>query len=90
MDSDLFAGRWARCSDRQRDLLGLIARLDDADTEFAVKDVELLSRAHLEKPFSGSHIVQMLAALERKGLIFKDRRGRYAFAVPLFGQFIRR
>ena len=32
----------------------------------------------------------MLAALERKGLIFKDRRARYAFAVPLFGRFIRR
>ena len=90
LDSDFFAGRWARCSDRQRDLLGLIARLDEPDTEFAVKDLELLSRAHLEKPFSGSHIVQMLAALERKGLIFKDRRARYAFAVPLFGQFIRR
>ena len=90
LDSDFFAGRWARCSDRQRDLLGLIARLDDPDTQFAVKDVELLSRAHLDKPFSGSHIVQMLAALERKGLIFKDRRARYAFAVPLFGQFIRR
>lgn len=90
LDSDFFAGRWARCSDRQRDLMGLVARLDDPDTEFAVKDLELLSRAHLDKPFSGSHIVQMLAALERKGLIFKDRRGRYAFAVPLFGPFIRR
>lgn len=90
LDSDFFAGRWARCSDRQRDLLGLIAQLDESDTEFAVRDVELLSRAHLDKPFSASHIVQMLAALERKGLIFKDRRARYAFAVPLFGQFIRR
>lgn len=90
LDSDFFAGRWARCSDRQRDLLGLIARLDDPEREFAVKDVEHLSRTLLEKPFSASHIVQMLAALERKGLIFKDRRARYAFAVPLFGQFIRR
>ena len=90
LDSDFFAGRWARCSDRQRDLLGLIARLESPDTEFAVKDVEVLSRTHLDKPFSGSHIVQMLAALERKGLIFKDRRACYAFAVPLFGQFIRR
>ena len=90
LDSDFFAGRWARCSERQRDLLGLIARLGSSDTEFAVKQVETLSRAHLDKPFSSSHIVQMLAALERKGLIFKDRRARYAFAVPLFGQFIRR
>lgn len=90
LDYGFFAGRWAKCSDRQRDLLGLIARLDNPDAEFAVKDLELLSRTHLDKPFSGSHIVQMLAALERKGLIFKDRRARYAFAVPLFGQFIRR
>ena len=42
------------------------------------------------RPFCKSHIVQMLAALERKGLVFKDRRARYASAVPLFGQFIRR
>ena len=90
LDSDFFAGRWARCSERQRDLLGLIARLGSPDTEFAVKQVEVMSRAHLDKPFSSSHIVQMLAALERKGLIFKDRRARYAFAVPLFGRFIRR
>lgn len=90
LDSDFFAGRWARCSERQRELLGLVAQLESPDTEFAVKDLEVLSRARLDKPFSASHIVQMLAALERKGLIFKDRRARYAFAVPLFGQFIRR
>jgi hypothetical protein len=29
---------------------------------------------------------QMLAALGASGLVYKNRHGRYSFAVPLFGQ----
>ena len=32
----------------------------------------------------------MLGNLSNAGLIYKNRHGRYAFAVPLLGQFIRR
>jgi hypothetical protein len=32
----------------------------------------------------------MLAALASSGLVYKNRHGRYSFAVPLFGQFVMR
>jgi hypothetical protein len=32
----------------------------------------------------------MLASLAERGMIYKNRMGRYAFAVPLLGRFILR
>ena len=90
LDSDFFAGRWARATDRQRDLLQAIAQLPQADAEFAVQDVVEISKRVLAKPFSPSHANQMLASLCNAGLVYKNRHGRYSFAVPLLGQFILR
>ncbi|MCX6942685.1 MAG: hypothetical protein NTX09_18490 [Verrucomicrobia bacterium] len=33
---------------------------------------------------------QILAKLAESGLVYKNRHGRYSFAVPLLGDFIRR
>lgn len=90
LDSDFFAGRWARVTDRQRQLLFVIASLDSADDEFTVQEIVERSRMDLSKPFSSSHVNQMLAALSTAGLVYKNRHGRYSFAVPLFGQFVLR
>ncbi|MFK3725595.1 ATP-binding protein [Pseudomonas monteilii] len=90
LDSDFFVGRWARATDRQRELLGVIAELEHCDGEFSVQDVTVKSKALLEKPFSSSHVNQMLSSLADSGLIYKNRHGKYSFAVPLLGQFIRR
>jgi hypothetical protein len=90
LDTDFFAGRWARATDRQRELLSVIARLPNCDAEFSVQEVVELSRRLLEKPFSGSHVNQMLSTLSNAGLVYKNRHGRYSFAVPLLGQFILR
>jgi hypothetical protein len=89
LDSDFFAGRWARATDRQRDLLWAIATLGKADDEFTVQEVVAASKA-LEKPFGSSHVNQMLASLGTAGLIYKNRFGKYSFAVPLFDRFILR
>ena len=35
-----------------------------------------------------SRVNQMLGALSTQGLVFKNRHGRYSFAVPLMGKFI--
>lgn len=53
---------------------------------------EVVERSHreLRKPFSPSHANQMLSALSSAGLVYKNRHGRYSFAVPLLGRFIRR
>ncbi|OQY01973.1 MAG: hypothetical protein B6I26_03150 [Desulfobacteraceae bacterium 4572_130] len=88
LDSDFFAGRWARATDRQRELLLIISQLPNSNEEFAVQEVVDLSKKNMEKPFSNSHVNQMLNSLTTAGLIYKNRYGKYAFAVPLLDQFI--
>lgn len=90
LDSDFFAGRWAKATDRQRELLVVIAHLDNSDVEFSVQEIVEKSKELVDKPFSSSHANQMLSTLSNNGLIFKNRHGRYAFAVPLLGRFILR
>lgn len=90
LDTDFFAGCWARASDRQRALLVAIARLERCDEEFTVQQVVAESTRSLDKPFSKSHVNQMLVALAAQGLVYKNRHGKYSFAVPLLGQFISR
>jgi len=90
LDNNFFAGRWARATDRQRDLLTVIAHLTSSDEEFSVQEVVEKSKLLLEKPFGASHANQMLVALGENGLVYKNRHGRYSFAVPLLGQFIHR
>lgn len=68
----------------------MISRLEHCDQMFTVRDVVQESRRGRERPFSASHVNQMLTALAAQGLVYKNRRGRYSFAVPLLGRFIRR
>jgi hypothetical protein len=90
LDSDFFAGRWAKVTDRQRVLLGVIAYLDNPGDEFTVQEVANASKKMTERPFSSSHVNQMLASLSTAGLVYKNRYGKYSFAVPLLGEFIKR
>lgn len=90
LDTDFFAGRWARATDRQRELMSLIAQLDNCDEEYTVQEIVEISKESGGKPFSNSHVNQMLSTLSNTGLIYKNRHGKYSFAVPLLGQFIRR
>ena len=90
LDTDFFAGRWARATDRQRALLFVISGLDSHADEFTVQQVVEESRRALDKPFSSSHVNQMLVTLASQGLVYKNRHGRYSFAVPMLDRFIRR
>jgi hypothetical protein len=90
LDSDFFAGRWAKATDRERDLLFTIAGLPNYDAEFTVQEVVVRSKSAHSKPFSSSHVNQMLNSLIQAGLVYRNRYGKYSFAVPLLGQFIRR
>jgi type II secretory pathway predicted ATPase ExeA len=90
LDSDFFSGRWNKVTNRQRELLSIIASLDAADEEFTVQEISEASRNRSGKPFSPSHVNQMLTALAEQGLIFKNRHGKYSFAVPMLADFIRR
>lgn len=89
LDMDFFEARWARLTDRQRDLLGVIALLESSDGEFTVQEIVERSQ-HRERAFSNSHANQMLNKLFEKGMVYKNRHGKYVLAVPLLGQYIRR
>ena len=90
LDADFFAGRWARITDRQRELLWVVAHLDRPDEEFTILELTERTKALLTKPFSPSNASQMLASLAERGMIYKNRFGKYSFAVPLLGRFILR
>lgn len=90
LDADFFAGRWARITDRQRELLWVVAHLKRPDEEFTILELKEKAKELLPKAFSASHANQMLASLAEKGMISKNRLGKYSFAVPLLGRFILR
>ncbi|MBI5024722.1 MAG: ATP-binding protein [Candidatus Omnitrophica bacterium] len=90
LDTDFFAGRWARVTDRQKELLFIIAKLPNSEEEFSVQDVAEKSKEMMEHPFSPSHVNQMLSSLSDNGLVYKNRHGKYSLAVPLLSQFILR
>ena len=90
LDVDFFSGRWARLTDRQRDLLWVIASLDSADEEFKIQEITARVKTSPVKEFSSSHVNQMLVSLTHQGLVYKNRFGKYSFAVPLMGAFILR
>jgi len=89
LDTDFFAGRWAKATDRQRELLAVVAELECTD-EFSVQEVSEKSKDLLSNPFGNSNVNQMLNTLISQGLIFKNRHGKYSFAVPLLDRYIRR
>lgn len=90
LDSDFFAGRWAKATDRQRELLYSAATLESADSEFTVQDLVKRTRQVLKNSFKSSHANQMLKTLCEKSLVYKNRHGKYSFAVPLLHEFILR
>jgi hypothetical protein len=90
LDGDFFAGRWNNVTDRQRDLLRIISMLEHPDNEFTIQEVVEASKRSVAKTFSPSHVSQMLGALSDQGLVFKNRHGKYSFAVPMMAAFIKR
>lgn len=90
LDTDFFAGRWAKVTDRQRELMYVVSNLENCDGEFSVQEIVDESGIILGRGFGNSHTNQILATLTKQGLIYKNRHGKYSFAVPLMASFIRR
>jgi hypothetical protein len=91
LDKNFFSGRWDNATDRQRELMHVIAELPNASDVFTVNDiVQASNAADGIRPFSSSHVNQLLAALARAGLVYKTGYGKYGFAVPLMADFIKR
>lgn len=85
LDIDFYSGRWARITDKQRDLLFIIASLPNANNEFTVKDI-----TNMSSQFKPTYINNLLLKLIDAGLIYKNRRSKYSFAVPMLADFINR
>jgi hypothetical protein len=92
LDNNFFQSRWNRATDRQKELLQLVANLPNCDSEFSVADVVNASKATLpsDKRFKPSNANLMLSALCNHELVYKNRFGKYILAVPLLSKFIRR
>jgi hypothetical protein len=90
LDTDFFAGRWARTTDRQQELLSVISQLPNCEDEFSVQQVVERSQQLPTRPFRASRVSQMLSTLCDAGLVYRNRHGKYSFAVPLLGRFIAR
>ena len=95
LDTDFFAGRWARATDRQRELMIAVAHLETSEDEFTIQEVseqsrELTQQGIIESPFSPSHVSQMFTKLAEAALVFKNRHGKYSFAVPMLSRYILR
>ncbi|MEO8085240.1 MAG: hypothetical protein ABI763_00380 [Bacteroidota bacterium] len=89
LDTDFYQGRWDKVTDRQRDLLTIIAKLENVEDCFTIKEIEKESKK-TDEPFKPSPINLMLKSLTSSGLIYKNRHGKYSFAVPMFSHFIKR
>ena len=90
LDQDFFAARWDRATDRQQEFMKVIATLDSAEAEFTTQEIVSASKKVLKKGFSPSHATQILSALLEKGLVYRNKHGKYCFAVPLMHEFISR
>ena len=87
LDMDFFDGRWMQLTDRQRDLLTIVAHLENSGEEFTVQEIVEQSKS-TEQAFSNSHVNQLLVKLFEKGMVFKNRHGKYTLAVPLLNEYI--
>lgn len=90
LDTDFYAARWSRVTDRQRDLMIVIAALPNANEEFTTKEISQMSNEMLENSFTPAYVVNSLIKLNLMGLVYKNRRGKYSFAVPLLADYINR
>ncbi len=90
LDTDFYAGRWAKLTDKQKGFMILISQLENPDSEFTSSDIIEKYNEIGQKPMSASSISQLLNKLVEQGLIYKFRHGKYSFAVPMLSGFINR
>jgi hypothetical protein len=81
LDSAFFDARLARTSGRERRVLRAIAAGGENTSLQAVRERLNLPNRRMQP---------VIAGLETKGLLYRPERGRLAFTVPLFGDYLRR
>lgn len=90
LDTEFFSGRWNILSDRQRELLFTVAKLEEPESEFSIQEVVEKSKVTLEKSIGNSQINQMFVKLTEMGLVYRTRHGKYRLGIPLLSGYIKR
>ena len=92
LDIEFFEPKWNRATDRERELLSVIATLPNCQEEFTIKEiVDQEEKYHVPNPMGDSQINQSLVKLSKKGLLFRTpRHGKYTLGVPMLGKYIER
>jgi len=79
LDESFFSGRFNRASENEQRILFEMAKLGPE-----IKFSELREKAKIDK----NYLNQILISLIEKGLIFRARRGKYKFTLPLLEKFL--
>ncbi len=90
LDRDFYRRRWDKPTERQKELLAAIAHIDGHEDGFTVQEISEKTKSFLEKPIKSNQVSQMLTALTEMHFVFKRSHGKYFFAVPMLGDFIKR
>lgn len=91
LDQRFFSARWDKASDRQREFMMVASLIPGSRKEFTVQEIVQTSREVIKKKhFSAASAGMMLKTLNDQGFIFRNRRGKYSFTVPLLDEFILR
>jgi len=86
LDNSFFTGRWQRSTDREKQLMYAIAKSELQ--EFGLNEISDQTARYLDKRIAATQVLRHFKKLIDDGLIYKTRRGNYAFAVPLLERFI--
>jgi hypothetical protein len=89
LDLRFYSGRWDNASDRQRDFMMIMAMTPSSNGEFTQQEIAQASEDVIpDKSFSVASTGMMLKTLTDLGFVFRNRRGKYSFTVPMMSDFI--
>lgn len=90
LDNGLFAARWNRTTDRQREVLRVLAELPESLADFSAQEIVEAASMIGGPALTNAQTSQLLQGLVERGLIYRTRRGKFAFSLPMSQAMIRR
>lgn len=94
LDNDFFSGRWEMVPDRQKEFLLMVSLIEPREEQFGTQEilesVEKNYAAYGIKTFKAGDISQQLSRAQDARILYKVSHGKYAFALPMFSDFVRR
>ncbi len=80
LDISFFEDRFERASDNEQEVLFSMAKIDSE----IIKTSAILANMNID----ASLLMEFLKRLNNKGLIFRPKKGRYSFTIPLIKDFL--